>query len=228
MLRAPRTSTRDTASVYPFLFPDQRSGCVALPFVVVHRRHPPKDEVVAAPSKATATTLVIEPLPRTSPRRRRWYPPRLAPTRRSQKTTRRPADRTGTSDGPLGVPPAPPVGDSAPPADSTPPTGHSAPPGAARRRLCTTRWFSGHHSASSVDHPASHRLPPSAFDPRRAGARPDFAPPAARARTPPPMSLKEDVFATLVLSGTLLQVCAVATPVLSATWLHLAPSTICT
>jgi len=238
MLRAPRTSTRDIAAVYPFLFPDQRSGYVALPFVVVHRRHPPKDEVVAAPSKAAATTLVIEPLPRTSPPSQWWCPPRLAPTRRSRKTTRRPADRTGTSDRPLAPllpgaacrrlsatiglgclrqatrrPPAPPVGDSAPPADSTPPTGHSAPPGAARRRLSATRWFSGHHSASSVDHPASHRVPPSALDPRRVGARPDFKPPAARARTPPPLSLKEDVFAT---------------PVLSATWLHLAPSTICT
>jgi len=96
MLRAPRTSTRDAAAVYPF--------CVALPFVVVHRRQPPKDEVVAAPSEAAATTLVIEPLPRTPPPSRWWCPPRLAPTWRSRKTTRRPADRTGTSDGPLGAP----------------------------------------------------------------------------------------------------------------------------
>ena len=143
MLRAPRTSPRDTAAVYPFLFPDQRSGYVALPFVVVHRRQPPKDEVVAAPSEAAATTLVIEPLPRTPPPSRWWCPPRLAPTRRSRKTTRRPADRTGTSDRPLAPllpgaacrrlsatiglgclrqatrrPPAPPVGDSAPPAGS--------------------------------------------------------------------------------------------------------------
>jgi len=87
---------RDAAAVYPF--------CVALPFVVVHRRQPPKDEVVAAPSEAAATTLVIEPLPRTPPPSRWWCPPRLAPTRRSRKTTRRPADRTGTSDRPLGAP----------------------------------------------------------------------------------------------------------------------------
>ena len=219
MLRAPRTSTRDAAAVYPF--------CVALPFVVVHRRQPPKDEVVAAPSEAAATTLVIEPLPRTPPPSRWWCPPRLAPTWRSRKTTRRPADRTGTSDGPLGAPRRRLSATQRHHRTRLPPTGHSAPPGAARRRLSATRWFSGHHSASSVDHPASHRVPPSALDPRRVGARPD-KPPAARARTPPPLSLKEDVFATPVLSATLLQVCAVATPVLSATWLHLAPSTICT
>ena len=90
----PRGPTRNAvAAVYSF--------CVALPFVVVHRRQPPKDEVVAAPSEAAATTLVIEPLPRTPLPSRWWCPPRLAPTRRSRKTTRRPADRTGTSDRPL-------------------------------------------------------------------------------------------------------------------------------
>ena len=119
----PRGPTRNAAAaVYPF--------CVALPFVVVHRRQPPKDEVVAAPSEAAATTLVIEPLPRTPLPSRWWCPPRLAPTRRSRKTTRRPADRTGTSDRPL-APPLPRRRLSATQRHHRtrlPPTGHSAPP----------------------------------------------------------------------------------------------------
>ena len=131
MLRAPRTSTRDAAAVYPF--------CVALPFVVVHRRQPPKDEVVAAPSEAAATTLVIEPLPRTPPPSRWWCPPRLAPTRRSRKTTRRPADRTGTSDRPLGASRRRLSATQRHHRTRLPPTGHSAPP---RRRPSATQRHS--------------------------------------------------------------------------------------
>jgi len=54
----------DAAAVFFF---DLRSVCVALPFIAASSSTLPKDEVVAAPFQATATMLVIKPLPSVLP-----------------------------------------------------------------------------------------------------------------------------------------------------------------
>jgi len=61
LLGAPEIVPHGSFAAVVFLFPDQRSVCVTLPFVAASSSTPPKDEVVAEPFQATATTFVIKP-----------------------------------------------------------------------------------------------------------------------------------------------------------------------